>query len=69
MKYLKNIGKVILWIGTGAILLLLMFLFALQSGMLNSFIASTISTRGTKAINGQFNIEQIEGNQIGRAHV
>jgi len=66
MKYLKNIGKIILWIGTGAILLLLMFLFALQSGMLNSFIASTVSTQGTKAINGQFNIEQIEGNLLSR---
>jgi autotransporter translocation and assembly factor TamB len=64
MKYIRQIAKTLLWVVTSALLLLMILLFTIQSGMLNSFIASTISTQSTKAINGKLKIEAIEGSLL-----
>src|SRR6056297_2375513 len=61
MKYIRKIGKILGISLTGVLLLLVILLYLLNSGTLNGFLASTISSKGSEAIAGDVNIERIEG--------
>jgi len=61
MKYIRKVGKILGISLTGILLLLVILLYLLNSGALNGFLASTISSKGSEAIAGDVNIENIEG--------
>jgi len=61
MKYLRKIGKILGISLTGVLLVLVILLYLLNSGTLNGFLASTISSKGSETVNGDVDIEKIEG--------
>ena len=61
MKYIRKIGKILGISLTGILLLLVILLYLLNSGTLNGFLASTISSKSSEVINGEVHIKNIEG--------
>ena len=61
MKHIKKIGKILGISLAGILLLLALLLFLVNSGSLNGFLASTLSSKSSEAINGEVTIEHIEG--------
>jgi autotransporter translocation and assembly factor TamB len=66
MRYLRRILKIIGLSLSGILFLLLILVILLQAGTLNSFIASTASSRLSKSIEGEIQVKQLQGNIFSR---
>jgi len=65
----KRIIKIVSWIVGGIIILILAVLLMLRTGMLNQWLASVVSSKGSQMLHAEVKLDSIRGNPLGNFYL